>query len=61
MPIRFAPKTPRAVARDPAAARIIVICDNVRYSKSNLVAAYLQTSRIEMVALPPYCPICLSG
>jgi transposase len=41
---------------NPAAARIIVICDNARYYKSRLVAEYLQTSRIEMVALPPYCP-----
>ena len=40
---------------NPAAARISVICDNARYYVRK-VAEYLQTSRIELVLLPPYCP-----
>ena len=41
---------------NPVAKRIIVICDNARYYKSRVVAEYLQTSRIELVFLPPYSP-----
>lgn len=40
----------------PEAPRIIVFCDNARYYKSELVTEYLQTSRIQMEALPPYSP-----
>jgi len=41
---------------DPDAPRITVICDNARYDRSNAVAAYLTTSRIQLEPLPPYCP-----
>ena len=34
-------------AANPAAARIIVICDNARYYKAKLVSAYLENSRIQ--------------
>jgi len=41
---------------NPTAPRIIVFCDNARYYKSQAVAAYLTTSRIQLEPLPPYCP-----
>lgn len=41
---------------NPDAPQIIVICDNARYYKSKLVAAYLRNSRIQLEPLPAYCP-----
>lgn len=41
---------------NPAAPRIIVICDNARYYHSKTVAEYLLTSRIQLEPLPSYCP-----
>ena len=38
------------------AKRIIVICDNARYYRSQLVTEYLETSKIEVKFLPPYSP-----
>lgn len=38
------------------AKRIIVICDNARYYRSQLVTEYLVTSKIEVKFLPPYSP-----
>jgi transposase len=43
-------------AANPAAPRIIVICDNARYYKSKAVAEYLKGSRIQLEPLPPYSP-----
>lgn len=40
----------------PEAAKITVICDNARYYRSKQVKAYLKTSRIELMFLPPYAP-----
>jgi transposase len=40
----------------PSAKRIIVICDNARYYKSQLAGEYLKSSPIELLPLPPYCP-----
>ncbi len=40
----------------PYAKRIIVICDNARYYKSQAVTEYLKQSRIELRFLPPYSP-----
>lgn len=42
--------------RHPAAASIYVICDNARYYRSKAVKAYLESSRVELVFLPPYAP-----
>jgi transposase len=39
-----------------AATWIYVICDNARYYRSKAVKAYLKTSRIKLVFLPPYAP-----
>lgn len=39
-----------------AATWIYVICDNARYYRSKVVKAYLETSRIKLVFLPPYAP-----
>lgn len=39
-----------------AAAYIYVICDNYRYYHSKAVKAYLESSRINLVFLPPYVP-----
>jgi len=39
-----------------AATWIYVICDNARYYRSKAVKAYLETSRIKLVFLPPYAP-----
>lgn len=41
---------------NPVAERIYVICDNARYYKAKLVKAYLETSRIKLIFLPPYAP-----
>lgn len=40
----------------PNAKRIITICDNARYYKSQPVTEYLKQSRIEIKFLPPYSP-----
>ena len=42
--------------RHMAAACIYVICDNARYYRSKAVKAYLESSRIKLVFLPPYAP-----
>jgi transposase len=41
---------------NPLAKRITVICDNARYYRSKAVGEYLETSRIEILFLPPYSP-----
>jgi transposase len=41
---------------NPAAKRIYVICDNARYYRSKAVRHFLQSSKIELVFLPPYAP-----
>lgn len=41
---------------NPSATHIYVICDNARYYRSKAVRAYLKTSRIKVVFLPPYAP-----
>ena len=41
---------------NPQAERISLICDNARYYRSKDVRAFLQTSKIELVFLPPYAP-----
>jgi transposase len=41
---------------NPTAPHMLVFCDNARYYKSELVAAYLTTSRIQLEPLPPYSP-----
>ena len=38
------------------AKRIVVICDNARYYRSNLVREFLKKSRVEIKFLPPYAP-----
>lgn len=43
-------------AQNPQAGRIQIICDNARYYRSRQVKAYLATSTIELVFLPPYAP-----
>ncbi len=40
----------------PNAKRIIIICDNARYYKSQPVTEYLKESRIEIKFLPSYSP-----
>lgn len=40
----------------PEAKRIVVICDNARYYRSNLVNEFLKHSRVEIKFLPPYAP-----
>lgn len=40
----------------PKAQRIVVICDNARYYRSNVVKDFLETSRVEIKFLPPYAP-----
>ena len=42
--------------RHPQAEKIYAICDNARYYRSGMVVEYLQTSRIELIFLPPYAP-----
>jgi len=43
-------------SRHPRATRIYIFSDNARYYRCRLVREYLETSRIELVFLPPYCP-----
>ena len=42
--------------RYPKAGTIYIICDNARYYQSKEVSQFLETSRIELVFLPPYAP-----
>lgn len=42
--------------RYPEAGAIYIICDNARYYRSKEVRQFLETSRIELVFLPPYAP-----
>jgi transposase len=41
---------------NPTAKRIYVICDNARYYGSKKVRHFLDSSKIELVFLPPYSP-----
>lgn len=41
---------------NPKAQQIPIICDNARYYRSKDVRAFLETSKIELVFLPPYAP-----
>jgi transposase len=41
---------------NPGAKRIYVICDNARYYRSKKVRHFLDSSKIELVFLPPYSP-----
>ena len=41
---------------NPNAQRIHIICDNARYYRSRAVRKFLETSRIELIFLPPYSP-----
>jgi len=38
------------------AETIYIICDNARYYRSKMVNEYLESSRIELIFLPPYSP-----
>ena len=40
----------------PYADRIVIVCDNARYYKSEMVSKYLKYSKIELKFLPPYSP-----
>jgi len=40
----------------PLAVIIYIICDNARYYRSKLVGQFLETSKIQLVFLPPYSP-----
>lgn len=40
----------------PQADRIVIVCDNARYYKSEMVSKYLESSKIELKFLPPYSP-----
>lgn len=40
----------------PRADRIVIVCDNARYYKSEMVSEYLKCSKIELKFLPPYSP-----
>ena len=40
----------------PTAIKITIVCDNARYYRSKLVKAYLESSSIELMFLPPYAP-----
>ncbi|MGH8557506.1 MAG: transposase [Methylococcales bacterium] len=40
----------------PSAGTIYIICDNAPYYRSKEVREYLETSRVELVFLPPYAP-----
>lgn len=42
--------------RHPDAAVIHVICDNARYYRSKAVREHLETSRVQLLFLPPYAP-----
>ena len=41
---------------NPDSQRIHVICDNARYYRSKAVCEFLDTSKIELIFLPPYSP-----
>jgi transposase len=41
---------------NPESQRIYVICDNAGYYRSKEVGHFLETSKIELVFLPPYSP-----
>ncbi len=41
---------------NPLSQRIYVICDNARYYRSKDVRHFLESSKIELVFLPPYSP-----
>jgi transposase len=43
-------------AKHPDAKNIPVIADNARYYRAKIVTEYLQTSRIQLIFLPPYAP-----
>lgn len=43
-------------AKYPNADKIVIVCDNARYYKSNLVKKYLTNSRVEIKFLPSYAP-----
>ena len=43
-------------AKNPFAAIIYVICDNAGYYRSQLVKAFLETSKVKLLFLPPYSP-----
>lgn len=43
-------------AKHRKAKTIYIYCDNARYYRSRLVQEYLETSRIILIFLPPYCP-----
>lgn len=43
-------------AKNPEAENIFVIADNARYYRSKIVREFLDTSRIQIVHLPPYAP-----
>lgn len=40
----------------PESKRIVIICDNAAYYRSNLVREYIRDSRITLKFLPPYSP-----
>lgn len=40
----------------PDAKRIYIICDNARYYRSKDVGRFLESSKIELIFLPPYSP-----
>ena len=40
----------------PGAEKIYVICDNARYYRAKMVSKFLETSRVEILFLPPYSP-----
>ena len=42
--------------KNPDSNRIVIICDNARYYRSNLVKEFLIGSRVEIKFLPPYAP-----
>lgn len=42
--------------KNPKSKKIYVIADNARYYRSKKVAEFLQTSKVEILFLPPYSP-----
>jgi transposase len=42
---------------NPESQRLYVICDNAGYYRSKEVRHFLETSKIELVFLPPYSPV----
>ncbi len=42
--------------RNPTKDKIFIIVDNARYYKNKLVSEYLETSKIQLIFLPPYSP-----